>query len=290
MLLFFLTKVHRKSCVHPLTWCCHCNQPQLRKLGERWRVKGGPATHTHTHSRTRKHADTHGLGVERRVNDGLRAVAVMARFTSRAAEDGDPRRVAARTDRGEPRDLTEPRELSLEEVLKSYEQPINEEQAWAVCYQCCSGLRLPRPPAATAGRVKELSSILLHRDGTVSLQQQQQHDGKSANSRCKQSTPSKRCGGRSGSRKVWWPFLPRKNKSWCWHFDIAWCQSVSVWNDFIRRNDLIRRDVKVNSKWRRLTNVNFRPCLLFAEAIPSGCFGAAAAADRTGPDGSHIVQ
>uniref|UniRef100_A0A3B4TG78 Spire-type actin nucleation factor 2 n=1 Tax=Seriola dumerili TaxID=41447 RepID=A0A3B4TG78_SERDU len=39
-----------------------------------------------------------------------------------------------------------PRELSLEEVLKSYEQPINEEQAWAVCYQCCSGLRVPRPP------------------------------------------------------------------------------------------------------------------------------------------------
>lgn len=114
----------------------------------------------------------------------------MARFTSRAAEDGDPRRVAARTDRGEPRDLTEPRELSLEEVLKSYEQPINEEQAWAVCYQCCSGLRVPRPPAATAGRVKEPSCILLHRDGTVSLQQQQQHeqqhdDGKSANFRCK---------------------------------------------------------------------------------------------------------
>uniref|UniRef100_A0A674PL24 KIND domain-containing protein n=1 Tax=Takifugu rubripes TaxID=31033 RepID=A0A674PL24_TAKRU len=42
------------------------------------------------------------------------------------------------------RDLSEPRELSLEEVLKSYEQPINEEQAWAVCYQCCSGLRVPR--------------------------------------------------------------------------------------------------------------------------------------------------
>lgn len=116
----------------------------------------------------------------------------MARFTSRAAEDGDPRRVAARTDRGEPRDLTEPRELSLEEVLKSYEQPINEEQAWAVCYQCCSGLRLPRPPAATAGRVKELSSILLHRDGTVSLQQQ---EGKSANFRCKQPTPPKIQGG-----------------------------------------------------------------------------------------------
>uniref|UniRef100_A0A3B4ZWW5 Spire type actin nucleation factor 2 n=1 Tax=Stegastes partitus TaxID=144197 RepID=A0A3B4ZWW5_9TELE len=87
---------------------------------------------------------------------------------------------AAPTDRGEPRDLAEPRELSLEEVLKSYEQPINEEQAWAVCYQCCSGLRLPRPPAPRVRRVKEPSSILLHRDGTVSLRPEPQHDGRTA--------------------------------------------------------------------------------------------------------------
>uniref|UniRef100_A0A3B4ZF79 Spire type actin nucleation factor 2 n=1 Tax=Stegastes partitus TaxID=144197 RepID=A0A3B4ZF79_9TELE len=87
----------------------------------------------------------------------------MARSTNRTAEDGDPR--------------VSPRELSLEEVLKSYEQPINEEQAWAVCYQCCSGLRLPRPPAPRVRRVKEPSSILLHRDGTVSLRPEPQHDG-----------------------------------------------------------------------------------------------------------------
>lgn len=101
----------------------------------------------------------------------------MARFTNRAAEDGDPR-VTAATDRGESRDLAEPRELSLEEVLKSYEQPINEEQAWAVCYQCCSGLRLPRPPTVGVSRVKDPSSILLRRDGTVSLQHESRHDGK----------------------------------------------------------------------------------------------------------------
>uniref|UniRef100_A0A4W4H8V1 KIND domain-containing protein n=1 Tax=Electrophorus electricus TaxID=8005 RepID=A0A4W4H8V1_ELEEL len=41
------------------------------------------------------------------------------------------------------RGARDPRELSLEEVLKSYEQPINEEQAWAVCYQCCGALRVP---------------------------------------------------------------------------------------------------------------------------------------------------
>uniref|UniRef100_A0A3Q4G3L7 Spire-type actin nucleation factor 2 n=1 Tax=Neolamprologus brichardi TaxID=32507 RepID=A0A3Q4G3L7_NEOBR len=79
----------------------------------------------------------------------------MARSTNRSGEDRDPR--------------VTPRELSLEEVLKSYEQPINEEQAWAVCYQCCSGLRVPRPPAGRVSRVKDPSSILLHRDGTALL-------------------------------------------------------------------------------------------------------------------------
>ena len=107
----------------------------------------------------------------------------MARSTNRIAEDGDSR-VAAPTERGEPRDLAEPRELSLEEVLKSYEQPINEEQAWAVCHQCCSGLTAPRPPsppppppAAGASRVKDPSSILLHRDGTVWLRKERR-DGR----------------------------------------------------------------------------------------------------------------
>uniref|UniRef100_A0A673CKV3 KIND domain-containing protein n=1 Tax=Sphaeramia orbicularis TaxID=375764 RepID=A0A673CKV3_9TELE len=74
-----------------------------------------------------------------------------------------------------------PRELSLEAVLKSYEQPINEEQAWAVCYQCCSGLRLPRPPPDDrVSRVKDPSSILLHRDGTVSLQREARPNGRTA--------------------------------------------------------------------------------------------------------------
>uniref|UniRef100_A0A3B4FMW2 Spire type actin nucleation factor 2 n=1 Tax=Pundamilia nyererei TaxID=303518 RepID=A0A3B4FMW2_9CICH len=94
----------------------------------------------------------------------------MARSTNRSGEDGDPR-VTAPTDRDASRDLAEPRELSLEEVLKSYEQPINEEQAWAVCYQCCSGLRVPRPPAGRVSRVKDPSSILLHRDGTATQPQ-----------------------------------------------------------------------------------------------------------------------
>ncbi|XP_056137236.1 protein spire homolog 2 [Lampris incognitus] len=94
----------------------------------------------------------------------------MARSTNRAARDGGAR-VAAPTDRGEAQELADARELSVEEVLKSHEQPINEEQAWAVCYQCCSGLRSPR---STCGvyRVRDPSSILIRRDGTVSLQRE----------------------------------------------------------------------------------------------------------------------
>ncbi|XP_075045168.1 protein spire homolog 2 [Mixophyes fleayi] len=58
-------------------------------------------------------------------------------------------------------------ELSLEEVLKSYEQPINEEQAWAVCYQCARGLAEGSLEAWT--RIRDPASLLLHRDGTVTV-------------------------------------------------------------------------------------------------------------------------
>ncbi|TNN29025.1 Protein spire 2 [Liparis tanakae] len=97
--------------------------------------------------------------------------AAMARSSDsrRRAEDGGSRVTA-------PAERAEPRELSLEEVLKSYEQPINEEQAWAVCYQCCSGLRAPRPGGA-GRRLTDPSSLLLHRDGTVSLRRS---DGRTA--------------------------------------------------------------------------------------------------------------
>ncbi|XP_035013884.2 protein spire homolog 2 isoform X1 [Hippoglossus stenolepis] len=90
----------------------------------------------------------------------------MARSSSRSSGHGEPRGPG-------PAERSEPRELSLEEVLKCYDQPINEEQAWAVCYQSCRGLPVPPPPAGTGpGRGKEPSSILLHRDGTVCLQRE----------------------------------------------------------------------------------------------------------------------
>ncbi|KAK1162051.1 hypothetical protein AOXY_G18331 [Acipenser oxyrinchus oxyrinchus] len=82
-------------------------------------------------------------------------------------------------DGDEVRELYDPKELSLEEVLKCYEQPINEEQAWAVCYQCCRGLSqlLPEEDQREFGRVKDPGSVLLHKDGTVTLYRDQStHD------------------------------------------------------------------------------------------------------------------
>ncbi|GAB0195385.1 protein spire 2 [Grus japonensis] len=47
-----------------------------------------------------------------------------------------------------------PRELSLEEVLKCYEQPLNEEQAWALCFQGCRRRRRRRRPRRSAPHLR----------------------------------------------------------------------------------------------------------------------------------------
>ncbi|XP_074843585.1 protein spire homolog 1 isoform X2 [Carettochelys insculpta] len=60
--------------------------------------------------------------------------------------------------------------LSLEEILRLYNQPINEEQAWAVCYQCCGSLRARgrrQPPAA---RAEAAAHIRIWKDGAVTLE------------------------------------------------------------------------------------------------------------------------
>ncbi|XP_047382212.1 protein spire homolog 1 isoform X3 [Sciurus carolinensis] len=59
-----------------------------------------------------------------------------------------------------------PDALSLEEILRLYGQPINEEQAWAVCYQSCGSLRAARRPPR---RVRSAAQVRVWRDGAVTL-------------------------------------------------------------------------------------------------------------------------
>ncbi|XP_013363449.1 PREDICTED: protein spire homolog 2 isoform X2 [Chinchilla lanigera] len=75
----------------------------------------------------------------------------------------EPASGAAAAERAGGAARAEPWELSLEEVLKVYEQPINEEQAWAVCFQGCRGLR----GAPGGRRIRDTADILLRRDGSV---------------------------------------------------------------------------------------------------------------------------
>ncbi|KAM5305368.1 protein spire homolog 1 isoform 2-T2 [Glossophaga mutica] len=61
-------------------------------------------------------------------------------------------------------------ELSLEEILLLYNQPINEEQAWAVCYQCCGSLREALASSnQPCRRVRSAAQIRVWRDGAVTL-------------------------------------------------------------------------------------------------------------------------
>ncbi|XP_025950114.2 protein spire homolog 1 isoform X2 [Dromaius novaehollandiae] len=63
----------------------------------------------------------------------------------------------------------QPEALSLEEILRLYNQPINEEQAWAVCYQCCGSLRARRGEAPAA-RLGAAAHLRVWRDGAVTLE------------------------------------------------------------------------------------------------------------------------
>ncbi|KAK1172494.1 hypothetical protein AOXY_G5085 [Acipenser oxyrinchus oxyrinchus] len=76
--------------------------------------------------------------------------------------------------------------LSLEEILKLYNQPINEEQAWAVCYQCCESLLQGsrRRHSSTRGaggyrRIAGAADVRVRRDGTVLVQDGQDSSDKS---------------------------------------------------------------------------------------------------------------
>ncbi|XP_016893712.1 protein spire homolog 1 isoform X2 [Cynoglossus semilaevis] len=75
--------------------------------------------------------------------------------------------------------------LSLEEILRLYNQPINEEQAWAVCYQCCRKLarehgRSKRscavdgasPSAEPTRKICGPGDVRIQKDGSVRIAQQ----------------------------------------------------------------------------------------------------------------------
>ncbi|KAM8841674.1 protein spire homolog 1 isoform 2-T2 [Spinachia spinachia] len=70
-------------------------------------------------------------------------------------------------------------EVSLEDILKLYSQPINEEQAWAVCYQCSRTLAQKRRGKSSKSavgsavdcprRIEGPGDVRIGRDGAVSL-------------------------------------------------------------------------------------------------------------------------
>ncbi|XP_043922206.1 protein spire homolog 1-like [Protopterus annectens] len=64
-------------------------------------------------------------------------------------------------------------ELSLDEILNLYNQPINEEQAWAVCYQCCCALDRREAQLESGNncmrRIESAAEVRIRRDGTVLL-------------------------------------------------------------------------------------------------------------------------
>ncbi len=76
--------------------------------------------------------------------------------------------MARRRDEGDDEDDARPimdsedeDDLSLDEIGHLYKQPIIEEQAWAVCYQCCRSFLEDSGGTGGAGHVR------IYKDGSV---------------------------------------------------------------------------------------------------------------------------
>ncbi|XP_027872042.1 protein spire homolog 1 isoform X2 [Xiphophorus couchianus] len=110
-------------------------------------------------------------------------------LTNAAAAAAATRR-AERKHHDEMNSSEDAEDLSLEEILRLYSQPINEEQAWAVCYQCCQTLAKTRrgkgslagaaatedaPVAAAAAaaprRISGPGDVRIQKDGSVRMDQ-----------------------------------------------------------------------------------------------------------------------
>ncbi|NXR58595.1 SPIR1 protein, partial [Rhadina sibilatrix] len=62
--------------------------------------------------------------------------------------------------------------VSLADLLRSFEHPISEEQAWAICFQCCRKIEQLAQglcPPFSSVFIKGCGSIFIHADGTASF-------------------------------------------------------------------------------------------------------------------------
>ena len=60
-------------------------------------------------------------------------------------------------------------ELNLLSILEAFNAAINEEQAWAVCYQCCKYFESRwKTDQAACQVLNGLESLILNKDGIVS--------------------------------------------------------------------------------------------------------------------------
>ncbi|XP_051926555.1 protein spire homolog 1-like isoform X3 [Hippocampus zosterae] len=120
-------------------------------------------------------------------NDGLLTSPSVARdfaATLNSSAGCDVNMDAAGSEEPEPE--MEKMDVSLAEILSLYSQPINEEQAWAVCYQCCRTLAAGRPrrkdsksPGGAGNspqRIEGPGDVRISRDGTVTLRSERPSD------------------------------------------------------------------------------------------------------------------
>ncbi|NXR86297.1 SPIR1 protein, partial [Hypocryptadius cinnamomeus] len=60
--------------------------------------------------------------------------------------------------------------VSLAELLRCFEHPLSEEQAWAICFQCCRKIeQLVHSPPLHSVFVKGSESVFIRADGTASF-------------------------------------------------------------------------------------------------------------------------
>ncbi|NXU63461.1 SPIR1 protein, partial [Horornis vulcanius] len=59
--------------------------------------------------------------------------------------------------------------VSLADLLRCFEHPISEEQAWAICFQCCRKIEQLVQGLCHSVFIKGSGSIFIHADGTASF-------------------------------------------------------------------------------------------------------------------------